>query len=633
MAAPQTPPAPAHPESSPLLPGSRTALAVLGLAAMVMLAASHYIADRHVVHYAPLAGAAADLRVALATSHLWLEEYLTGDPRVELQADVWDAMDHADSLARVMLDGGELASGEQVVEPLGEAHLRQRVERIRGLLGRFRDLAHTRVADVAAAGVGSRLDQTYDRVFRRLLVEASELERKVAEEMAAGRRQSVYLLGLIMVAWLLILGLAMLTLSRRRLRQRQAEAALAEREQQLRQAQKLEAVGRLAGGLAHDVNNYLGTINAQCGLVKVLHGDQPAITSLMDEVIATVGRTSSLIRRLLAFSRSQPSRPRVVDLNQLTRELGSMMRRLLSDDVDLVVELEEGLWRVEMDPSQLEQVLVNLLVNAREAMPGGGRVTVATANVRRGGEADPASPASRSGDFVALSVRDRGEGIPEAIRDKLFEPFFSTKRGLGEAAGPSSGARHSGLGLATVYGIVQEADGFIELESEVGRGTEFRVYLPRSRKPAEVTDADPGGPSPVAGALVQGEGQRSGLRILLVEDNADLRRAADAVLTAVGHRVTTAEDGRVAMDLLAATDPGFDLVVTDLVMPGPSGRRVALEALARNCGGVVLVSGYRSRVEVEDLLEKPRVRYLDKPYDPRDLIAALEGLAFVERTA
>jgi len=595
-----------------------------------MLLASHYIADRHVVHYAPLGRAAADLRVALATSHLWLEEYLTGDPRVDLETDVWGEMDRAESLAQGMLDGGRLDVGGRTIEPLGEPHLRRHVVEIRGLLDSFRDLARTRVGDAEAAGVGSRLDQSYDRVFRQLLADASDLERELEAEMAAGRRQSIYLLGFIVLAWLLILAVAWVTLHRRRLRQQEAETALADSEEQLRQAQKLEAVGRLAGGLAHDVNNYLGTINAQCGLVKVLHGDQPGIASLMDEVVATVGRTSGLIQRLLAFSRSQPSRPRVVDLNGLTRELGGMVRRLLSDDVDLEVELEEGLWRVEIDPSQLEQVVVNLLVNAGEAMPGGGRVTMATANFRRSEEAASASPGLRSGDFVALSVRDCGEGIPEEIRDKVFEPFFSTKRGLGEAAAQATSGHHSGLGLATVYGIVQGADGFIEMESEVGRGTEFRVYLPRTHRPAEAPDSAVAGPSPLAGGLFDSAGERPRPRVLLVEDNGDLRRAADAVLTAVGHRVTTAEDGRVAMELLAAADPMFDLVVTDLVMPGPSGRLVALEALSRGCGGVVLVSGYRSRIEVEDLLERPRVRYLDKPYDPRDLIAALEALSLVE---
>lgn len=599
--------------------GPRATLAILGLAALVMLVSIHYISDRHVVHYAPLGRAAADLRVNLATSHLWLEEYLTGDPRVDLESDVWAMLDQADALTRAMLDGGPLGDDRQAIQPLDEEPLRQRVVTIQGLLVSFRELAHTRVAEPGAAGIGSRLDQHYDAVFRRLLASASKLEREVEVEMAAGRQQSLFLLGLIVAAWLAMLAVGLLSLVRRRRWQEEAEAALQESEKQLLQAQKLEAVGRLASGLAHDVNNYLATINAQCGLAKVLHGETPGVASLMDEVIATVGRTSSLIRRLLAFSRNQPApRLMVVDLNRLTEELASMMRRLLSDDLELVLHLGDELWQVEVDPSQIEQVLVNLLVNAREAMPEGGRIKVCTANVSLDDVA-----ITGAGEYVLLAVEDEGVGISQEVQDKVFEPFFSTKQDGRQRSG-----EHSGLGLATVYAIVQQAGGSVRVDSELGHGTRFRIFLPRThRQPAVV---DPEEPRRQAVPAITEAGQGSHLNVLMVEDNAELRRAADAILTVLGHRVTAATDGTAALERLASAEPAFDVVVTDLVIPGPSGREVAKEALRQGCGGVVLVSGYRSRISVQDLLQNPRVRYLDKPYDPRDLMAAIETLAVRE---
>jgi signal transduction histidine kinase/CheY-like chemotaxis protein len=508
------------------------------------------------------------------------------------------------------------------VPALEEEPLRRRVEEVRRLLGPFRTLAHTRVTHRSSAGVGSRLDERYDDVFRQLLAEATRLEADVEQRMLDGRRRSAQLVGSILAAWLLLIGLAMLTLRRRLRLQQEAEAALRSSEAQLRQAQKLEAVGRLAGGLAHDVNNYLATINAQCGLVKVLYGEQqPGVAPLMDEVVSTVGRTSALIQRLLTFSRSQPSRPEVVDLDRLAAELGSMMRRLLSDDVELAVRPGRDLWPVEVDPTQMEQVLVNLLVNAREAMPGGGRVTVSTANA----VVDAAeAPEAGAGDYVVLAVRDEGLGIPEAVRDKIFEPFFSTKRlqgGAGREGAPGAGGDHSGLGLATVYGIVHQAGGFLRLDSEVGKGTTFRVYLPRSR--GEVAAAAR------AARPAAARTPRTRRRVLVVEDNAELRQAADAILTAVGQEVVAVADGDAGVRTIEAAGVPFDVVLTDLVMPGRSGRQVAEAALAAGSRGVVLVSGFRDRVAVEDLLADPRVRFLDKPFDPEALLDVLEALAGV----
>jgi CheY-like chemotaxis protein len=262
---------------------------------------------------------------------------------------------------------------------------------------------------------------------------------------------------------------------------------------------------------------------------------------------------------------------------------------------------------VEADPSQLEQVLVNLLVNAREAMPRGGRVTVETRNEHvDAGEARRRGVAA--GDYAVLAVRDQGSGIEETVREKIFDPFFSTKQ---------RGA-HSGLGLATVYGIVQGSGGFLRLESRMGRGTTFHVYLPRTRRRPDPGEA----PSPAAVAALRHRG-----RVLVVEDNADLRRVSTAVLVAVGHEVESAADGDEGLRLLDHGAAPFDVVITDLVMPGSSGRTVAERALALDARTrVVLVSGFRDRVRVEDLLSDERVRYLDKPFAPDRLLSTLEEM-------
>jgi signal transduction histidine kinase/CheY-like chemotaxis protein len=594
----------------------------LGAAAFAMLVATHRIGERHVGHYAPLQRAVADLQLSIVGSHLWLEEFLTGDADVVLDRDVWGELDRAEALTEALLEGGSVDEGRSRLEALDEEALRQRALRIRRLLESFRTLALTRVGHSASAGVGSRLDVRYDEVSRQLLAEAQLLARGVERRMADGRRRSSLLVGSILLAWLLLIGTALFALRRRLRLQRDAETALRRSEEQLRQAQKLDAVGRLAGGLAHDVNNYLATINAQVGLVKVLHGDQPGIASMMDEVVSTVGRTSSLIQRLLTFSRSQPSRPEVIDLNDLAREMGTMMGRLLSDDVELDLRLSRDPWHVEIDPTQIEQVLVNLLVNAREAMPAGGRVTVTTANVVvDSAEAPEATP----GEYVMLAVGDEGAGIPAAVRERIFEPFFTTKR----LPGGEPGGEHSGLGLATVYGIVHQAGGFLRLESEEGNGTTFRVYLPRRRGVAVAP--------PEAAAEAPSRPSRRRYRVLVVEDNAELRRAADSILTAVGQEVTAAADGDAGARYIAEAAEPYDVVVTDLVMPGRDGRQVAEAALGSGCRGVVLVSGFRDRVGVEDLLADPRVRYLDKPFDAEALLATLdevmESSTAVERSA
>ena len=588
-------------------PWTRIALLFLGISAVAMLYATHRIGERHVEHYAPIERAAAELRVAISVVHIWLEEYLTGDPQVDVESDVLGELDRADALARTLLEGGGAGAGRRITTPLREPELRERAQALRRGLGHYRTLVRTRLK--STSGIGTALDTRFDSSFRALLAEAGELEHGIEARMEEGSRRANLLFGAILVAWLSLLGLTLGTLHRRELRQAQTEAALQHSEDQLRQAQKLEAVGRLAGGLAHDINNYLATINSQAGLAKILHAGTPGIAPLMDEIIGTVGRTTSMIQRLLSFSRHRPTHPRVVRLDVLVEELGSMVRRLVGDDVRLVIRPVDGLWPVEADPSQLEQVLVNLLVNASEAMPSGGRVTVTMTNETLDG-----TGTAPAGDYVRLSVADEGDGIPLEIQDKIFDPFFSTKERAGDAAGA-----HSGLGLATVFGIVRQAGGFIELDSAAGEGTTFRVHLPRTERPPEVA---PAAEKPPESAVLVG----SSRRVLVVEDNDDLRRATTAVLAAVGHEVTAVPDGDQALRSLRDTDHPFDVVVTDLVMPGASGREVAEAVLAADGPGVVVTSGFRDRIQVDDLMASERVRYLDKPFTPQDLLGALAEL-------
>lgn len=582
----------------------------LGLAVVGMLVAVERIAERHVVGYAPALAAASRLGVAVASSHVWLEEHIAGDRGVDVAADVLAPMAEAEALIAALASGGpsavDGADRAQRIEPLDEPALRRRVGRIEALHERFRTLAVTRIDQGPAAGAGSPLDRRYDAVFRTLLTEVRELEASIARRLDAGRRRSRLLFAAILCAWAALVGGALVALAHRERRRRRTEATLAEREAQLGQAQKLEAVGRLAGGLAHDVNNYLAAINAQCGLIRLKRAGDADLGAMLDEIGETVRRISNLLVRLLAFSRNRPLAPRVVDLNELAQEMGGMMRRLLGDDVTLALALEDDLWPVEIDPVEVEQVLVNLLVNAREAMPRGGRVTLATAN-HRGGRRDGAPlPAggtgAAAGDWVVLSVADTGEGITDEVRERIFEPFFSTKGRSG----------HSGLGLATVYGVARRAGGFVRLESASGAGARFEVHLPRTTRasaaaePAERTAP----PAPPFRA-----------RLLLVDDNAALAAAIAAYLSQAGHRVTRVGDGRAALGRLAADD-GFDAVVTDLVLPRASGRDVAERALALGLP-VVMVSAFPDRVEIADLLREPRVRFLDKPFEPEALLAAL----------
>jgi signal transduction histidine kinase/ActR/RegA family two-component response regulator len=369
------------------------------------------------------------------------------------------------------------------------------------------------------------------------------------------------------------------------------ESALHEREEQLRQAQKLEALGTLAGGVAHDFNNLLTVISGFTQLA-IVRADEPVREDLQ-QVKDAAHRAGELTAQLLAFGRKQVLRPRVLDLNETVRGIEKMLQRVVGAAHELRLELEPQLARVHADPGQLEQVLMNLVINARDAMPEGGTLLIRTANVRR----------NRNEAGVALTVRDSGIGMDAATRARVFEPFFTTKE-LGKG---------TGLGLATVYGIVQQSGGTISVESTPGAGSTFSVVLPA------VTSAESAG---VASDEWK-SAPRGAETLLLVEDEAPLRALATRVLEAQGYRVLAAAEGAEALQVAERFPGVIDLLVTDLVMPRMTGREVARRLmLSRPETRVLYMSGHAPDA-VGSASDFAGAAFLAKPFAPDQLARAV----------
>ena len=372
-------------------------------------------------------------------------------------------------------------------------------------------------------------------------------------------------------------------------------------EQQVIQAQKMEAVGRLAGGVAHDFNNILTAIGGYTDLLlEDLPLDDPRRQDV-DEIHRAADRAAALTQQLLAFSRRQVLQPKVIDLNALVSNVEKLLGRLIGADVQLATALADEVGRVRADPGQLEQVIVNLAVNARDAMPGGGRLTIETRNV----DLDAAYAAEHRtvvpGPYVVIAVSDTGTGMSADTQSHMFEPFFTTKE-VGKG---------TGLGLATVYGIVKQSGGSIWVYSELGHGTTIKVYLPRVDEP----------PDPLAApGLANPERLRGTETILLVEDEPAVRAVARQILARQGYTVLEAPDGPAALAMVAGR-ARVDLILTDVVMPGMSGRTLADQLATRWPGVRVLyMSGYTDDAIVRHGMLEPGLAYLQKPFRPDALV-------------
>ena len=385
-----------------------------------------------------------------------------------------------------------------------------------------------------------------------------------------------------------------------------AEEELRQTDERLRQAQRMESVGRLAGGVAHDFNNLLTVIEGNVDLLLASAPDD--FREGLTEVAEAARRASTLTNQLLAYSRQQVLRPHVLDLNSIVERLGTMLQRLLGAKITLELEVADELWPVRVDRGQLEQVVVNLTVNARDAMPDGGLISIATANLLILDD----DPARTPGEYVTLAVTDSGIGFDEPVRAAMFEPFFTTKP-LGKG---------TGLGLATVDGVVRQSGGWVDVVSGPGQGATFTVVLPRSYDPIEDPDAG-------VQRAVPSSAPRPAT-ILVVEDTGAVRDLVARTLEATGYSVLTAETGEAALQLLSSTGVHVDLLLTDLVMPGLDGHTLAkrLEA-SRPELRVVYMSGYTYDEIVRHGIEAAELAFLPKPFLPGALIdrvhAALEG--------
>lgn len=375
--------------------------------------------------------------------------------------------------------------------------------------------------------------------------------------------------------------------------------ARAQAQSQVRQLQKMEAVGQLTGGIAHDFNNMLAIIQGSLDLarLRLKREDLPAVQRSLDHAQEGTQRAALLTSQLLAFARSQPLEPRVVEPNRFVGNMSELLRRTLGERIEIETVLAGGLWRIHTDPAQIESALVNLAVNARDAMPEGGKLTIETANSELDDRYARMHDEVLPGQYVMISVTDTGSGMPQDVIDRAFEPFFTTK-GVG---------RGTGLGLSQVFGFVKQSNGHIKIYSELGKGTTIRIYLPRY-----FGEATPIAPHATTHEIIVPA--RAGEIILVAEDDMQVRPMTVSMLTELGYQVLEAGNGAEAMTVLEARDD-VTLLFTDIVMPGMTGRELADRAVAlRPALKILFTTGYTRNAIVHNGMVDQGVAFIQKPF-------------------
>jgi len=363
----------------------------------------------------------------------------------------------------------------------------------------------------------------------------------------------------------------------------------------------MEAIGRLAGGVAHDFNNLLTAITGYCDLLLEEIGEREPMRADAEEIIRAADRAAALTRQLLAFSRRQVLLPKVFDLNELVSGVERLLLRLIGEHIELVTVLESELPHVRLDPGQLEQLVINLAVNARDAMPRGGHLAITTENLEIPTGGDPAHPGIAPANYITLSVSDTGVGMDASTLSKIFEPFFSTKES----------GKGTGLGLATVYGIIQQSGGEIRVESELGTGSTFTIYLPQV--PEDL---------PAPEAVVVHESLRGDETILLVEDSKTVRGLVLRYLENHGYTVIDAESGVEALRIAAAHPGRIDLLITDVVLPKIDGHELAMQLVeARPETAVIYMSGFSDDALSRHGVDAGDLTMIQKPFTQQQLLS------------
>jgi PAS domain S-box-containing protein len=383
-------------------------------------------------------------------------------------------------------------------------------------------------------------------------------------------------------------------------------------EEQLRQAQKMEAVGHLAGGLAHDFNNMLSAIlgHSEIAMIRCTDGD-PAYSHLKG-IQAAALRSSDLIKQLLAFARKQTIAPTVLDINHMSSAILNMLRRVIGEDIDLSWLPGPDLWKIKIDPSQIDQLLINLCVNARDAITGVGKITIETHNVSFTKEYCGQHRGFVPGEYVMLAVSDNGCGMSKEIQGHIFEPFFTTKE-MGKG---------TGLGLATVYGIVKQNNGFINLYSEIGKGTTFKIYFPRIMSYEKMRPVEPVSGIPVGHGEV----------VLLVEDEPAIREVTQAMLAELGYAVYSAGTPEEAIGIVNAHGDEIEMLITDVIMPKMNGRELAESIRAvKPAVACLFTSGYTANVIAHHGVLDKDVCFLAKPFSMQELAVKVKQ-AFRQKT-
>ena len=373
---------------------------------------------------------------------------------------------------------------------------------------------------------------------------------------------------------------------------KRAEAALKRSEEQLRQSQKMEAVGRLAGGIAHDFNNLLAAIKGNAELALLDLSESSPARGEVEQIRDAADTAAAVARQLLAFNRQQPSRPEMMDIAASIESVGALLQRLLGSDLQLTTRAEPGVGHVRLDPAHLEQIMINLAVNARDAMPRGGRLSIVGRALHLA-ESDPARPSTLApGEYVLLTVSDSGSGMDPETQSRIFEPYFTTREG------------RNGLGLFTVYGIVSQNSGAVTVESTPGKGATFSLLFPRVEPTREESRREP--------AVGAGSGEET---VLLVEDEAAVRLMANRLLQRRGYRVLVAEDGEAALHHVAENAEAIDLLLTDMTMPRMSGLDLATR-IAGLCPGlpIVFMSGYTEDPVPAGHIGQSPTSFIQKPF-------------------